>query len=217
VSLIIDVRKQLREHTLEVSLEVPAGVTVVLGPSGAGKTTLLRLVAGLLHPDAGEIALGERVLTGADTFVPPHLRNVGMVFQEYALFPHLSVAANVAFGLRARHVAVAERTARVAAILERLEIASLSRERAGELSGGQRQRVTLARALVIEPAALLLDEPLSALDPQTRGRVRGELQAILCDVGVPTLLVTHDDADRAAFPGRVAVFEGGRVAGTVLA
>ena len=215
MSLIIDVRKQLREHVLEVALEVPAGVTVVVGPSGAGKTTLLRLVAGLLRPDAGEIVLDGRTLTGPTTFVAPHLRNVGMVFQEYALFPHLSVAANVAFGLRARRISAPERTLRVASVLERLEIDQLARERTGELSGGQRQRVALARALVIEPETLLLDEPLSALDPQTRGRVRSELQAILRDVSVPTLFVTHDEADRAAFPGRVAVFEDGRVSGTV--
>jgi putative spermidine/putrescine transport system ATP-binding protein len=164
-----------------------------------------------VRPDAGSVILDGKVLTGEGVFVPPHLRNVGMVFQEYALFPHLDVAANVAYGLRARNVAASERDGKVRAILDRLEIGGLRGERVGELSGGQRQRVALARALVIEPAALLLDEPLSALDPQTRGRVRGELRAILESVDVPALLVTHDQSDRAAFPERVARIERGRI------
>jgi ABC-type sulfate/molybdate transport systems ATPase subunit len=123
----------------------------------------------------------------------------------------LDVASNVGYGLRARGIGGEERARRVARMLTRLEIDELGSERVGELSGGQRQRVALARALVIEPAALLLDEPLSALDPLTRGRVRGELRAILADVDVPTLLVTHDQADRAAFPERVARLERGRL------
>jgi ABC-type sulfate/molybdate transport systems ATPase subunit len=134
-----------------------------------------------------------------------------MVFQEYALFPHLDVAANVAYGLRARRAAPAEREKLVRRILDRLEIGELRGERVGELSGGQRQRVALARALVIEPAALLLDEPLSALDPLTRARVRDELRAILAGVDVPTLFVTHDQTDRAAFPARVVRIERGRL------
>jgi putative spermidine/putrescine transport system ATP-binding protein len=209
--LAIAVRKKLRDFELAVHLEVADGVTIVVGGSGAGKTTLLRLVAGLTRPDSGTITLGGRVLADERTFVEPFLRNVGMVFQEYALFPQLDVAANVGYGLRARRVAGAERAARVGRMLERLEISELARQRVGELSGGQRQRVALARALVIDPAALLLDEPLSALDPITRGRVRGELRAILATVAVPTLLVTHDQADRAAFPDRVARIERGRL------
>jgi ABC-type sulfate/molybdate transport systems ATPase subunit len=211
VTLSVSVRKQLREFAFAVELEVPPGVTVVVGPSGAGKSTLLRLIAGLTRPDAGTIALGGRVLSGEGIFVAPYLRDIGMVFQEYALFPHLDVRANVAFGLRARRVAARERAARVERILDRLEIGELGSERVAELSGGQRQRVALARALVVEPAALLLDEPLSALDPATRGRVRGELRSILEDVAVPTLFVTHDQADRAAFPERVARIERGRL------
>jgi ABC-type sulfate/molybdate transport systems ATPase subunit len=209
--LEIAVAKTLRDFEFAVSLEVARGVTVIVGPSGSGKSTLLRLVAGLIRPDSGRIVLGGRVLNDERTFVEPYLRDVGMVFQEYALFPHLDVAANVAYGLRARRLPASDAAARVRRILERLEIGELGRERAGELSGGQRQRVALARALVIEPAALLLDEPLSALDPQTRGRVRGELRAILETVDVPTLLVTHDQADRAAFPERVARIERGRI------
>ncbi|MDQ2857357.1 MAG: ABC transporter ATP-binding protein [Candidatus Eremiobacteraeota bacterium] len=209
--LAIDVRKALREFHLAVTLDVPQGVTVVLGPSGSGKTTLLRLIAGLLRPDAGTIVLADRILSDSQTFVAPHRRNVGIVFQEYALFPHLSVAANVAYGLRARHVSPDLRRRQVARVLERLEIGQHSGERVDELSGGQRQRVALARALVIEPDVLLLDEPLSALDPLTRGRVRAELRTILNDVRVPTLFVTHDQADRASFPDRVVRIDRGRL------
>jgi ABC-type sulfate/molybdate transport systems ATPase subunit len=209
--LEIGVTKRLREFDLAVTLEVARGVTVIVGPSGSGKSTLLRLVAGLLRPDSGRIRLGGRMLSDARVFVEAFARDVGMVFQEYALFPHLDVASNVGYGLRARGIGGEERARRVARMLTRLEIDELGSERVGELSGGQRQRVALARALVIEPAALLLDEPLSALDPLTRGRVRGELRAILADVDVPTLLVTHDQADRAAFPERVARLERGRL------
>jgi putative spermidine/putrescine transport system ATP-binding protein len=209
--LVIDVAKKLRDFEFAAALEAPRGVTVVVGPSGSGKSTLLRLIAGLVRADAGSIVLDGRVLADERTFVPPYLRNVGMVFQEYALFPHLDVAANVAYGLRARNVHATERDAQVGRILDRLEIGDLSAQRVGELSGGQRQRVALARALVIEPAALLLDEPLSALDPLTRARVRDELRSILDNVDVPTLFVTHDQSDRAAFPARVARIEQGRL------
>ena len=209
--LRFELRKRLREFTFAGAADVPNGVTIVEGPSGAGKSTLLRLIAGLERPDSGRITLGERTLTdiGAGIVVPPHQRNVALVFQEYALFPHLDVRNNVAFGLRARRIPRAERALRVQATLERLEIANLVRARVTELSGGQRQRVALARALVIEPAALLLDEPLTALDPATRERVRSELAAILARVDVPTLFVTHDAADRALFDGRLLRIERG--------
>lgn len=209
--LRVAVQKRLREFTLDVALAFEPGVTVIVGPSGAGKTTLLRLIAGLDAPDRGSIVLDGRVLYDELTFVAPHRRDIGYVFQEYALFPHLDVAHNVAYGLRARRFSAPERSRRVRTILERLEIATLARERVDELSGGQRQRVALARALVIEPGALLLDEPLSALDPDTRGRVRDELHTILESVPVPTLLVTHDEADRAAFATRSLHLERGRV------
>ncbi|HXP92325.1 MAG TPA: ABC transporter ATP-binding protein [Candidatus Binatia bacterium] len=200
--LELDVRKRLREFTFEMQLSLERGVTVVVGPSGSGKTTLLRLIAGLERPDSGHIVLDGRTLFDEHTFIPPHRRDVGYVFQEYALFPHLDVAANVGYGLRARHVSAADRSERVERMLDRLEIAQLAHARVTEISGGQRQRVALARALIIEPRILLLDEPLSALDPSTRVRVRGELRDILDRVGVPTLLVTHDEDDRAAFPLR---------------
>jgi molybdate transport system ATP-binding protein len=210
--LYVDVRKQLREFTFRAKLHLEPGVTVVVGPSGSGKTTLLRLIAGLMRPDAGRIALDERTLYDEGRFVPPHRRDVGYVFQEYALFPHLDVASNVAFGLRARYVSRVEREERVARLLDRLEIGNLADEHVNQLSGGQRQRVALARALIIEPRVLLLDEPLSSLDPDTRGRVRAELREILTAVRVPTLLVTHDEADQAAFPERVLLIESGQVA-----
>jgi ABC-type sulfate/molybdate transport systems ATPase subunit len=214
MTLRFDVRRRLREFTLVAAAEIPAGVTLLEGPSGGGKTTLLRLIAGLIPPDGGRIALGERVLadTATRTFVPPDARNVALVFQEYALFPHLDVASNVEFGLRARRVPAPERAARVRRTLDRFEIAALARARVTELSGGQRQRVALARALVVEPAALLLDEPLAALDPSTRDRVRGELAAILAGIDVPTIFVSHDPSDREPFGARTLHLERGELA-----
>jgi ABC-type sulfate/molybdate transport systems ATPase subunit len=214
MTLRFDVRKRLREFTLDAAADLPAGVTLLEGPSGAGKTTLLLLIAGLAVPDGGRIALGERVLADAATrtFVPPAARNVALVFQEYALFPHLDVAANVGYGLRARSVPAAERAQRVRRALDRFEIAELAGARVNELSGGQRQRVALARALVVEPAALLLDEPLAALDPATRDRVRGELAAMLADIGVPAVFVSHDPSDRAHFGARTLRLEHGELA-----
>jgi molybdate transport system ATP-binding protein len=214
--LTFDLRKTLREFTFSAAAEIPNGVTVIEGPSGAGKTTLLRLIAGLVQPDAGTVTLNERALTdtAARIFVPPFQRNVSIVFQEYALFPHLNVTQNVAYGLRAHGVARDEQGIRVQRALERFEIATLSRARVNELSGGQRQRVALARALVVDPAALLLDEPLSALDPATRVRVRSELAAMLAGVEIPTLFVSHDPSDRELF-GRALHIERGDL--TVLA
>lgn len=209
--LSIDVRKQLREFELDIELDVPAGVSLLFGSSGSGKTTLLRLVAGLLRPDLGRIAVNGRVLSDERSFVPAFRRDIGVVFQEYALFPHLSARDNVAFGLRARHVNRSERARRAADILDRFDIGNLGAARVDELSGGQRQRVALARALAFEPAALLLDEPLSALDPATRARVRAELCALLRDVAVPVLLVTHDESDLEVFSERTVRLERGKI------
>ncbi len=211
--LHINATKRLRDVTLRVDLALGTGVTTLVGPSGAGKTTLLRLVAGLVRPDDGAITLDGVVLDDAARrhHLPPGRRGASVVFQEYALFPHLSVAENVAYGLRARRVGRAERRRRVAAMLGRLGIAALADERPGRLSGGQRQRVALARALVLEPQALLLDEPLSALDVRTRATVRGELRAILADLPIPTLLVTHDDDDALVFRERIVAMEAGQV------
>jgi molybdate transport system ATP-binding protein len=208
--LQFDLRKTLREFTFSAAGSVPSGVTVIEGPSGAGKTTLLRLIAGLVRPDAGFVTLDGRTLTdtATATFVAPHQRNVALVFQEYALFPQLDVAGNVAYALRARNVPREERRVRVHRALERFEIAALAGAHVTELSGGQRQRVALARALVVEPAALLLDEPLAALDSATRSRVRRELADLLAGVDVPALLVSHDPADRELF-GRALHIERG--------
>jgi ABC-type sulfate/molybdate transport systems ATPase subunit len=211
--LAFALRAVLRDFTFEAQAEIPDGVTVVLGPSGAGKSTLLRFIAGLQRPDDGRITLAGRTLcdTATHTWVPPQQRNIGVVFQEYALFPHLSVEANVAYGLRARGRPPAERAAKVARALAMLEITHLGKQNVTQLSGGQRQRVALARALAIEPAALLLDEPLSALDPATRERVRDELAALFTEIRIPALLVTHDDADRTAFGERTLHLARGEV------
>ena len=212
-TLDVRIRRQLGEIVLRLDLQLGPGVTALVGPSGAGKSTALRLVAGLLKPDAGTIRLGETLLddTARRYHLPPGRRDIGLLFQEYALFPHLSVAENVAYGLRARRVPGADRRARVTTILERLRIGSLAGERPGRLSGGQRQRVALARALVTGPRALLLDEPLAALDVQTRARVRAELRAVLADLAIPTLLVTHDYADAVVFRERIVILVAGEV------
>jgi ABC-type sulfate/molybdate transport systems ATPase subunit len=209
--LRFDLRFPLREFEFTGAGEVPNGVTVVEGPSGAGKTTLLRLIAGLIRPTRGQVTLDDRALTdtASGRFVPPDERNVSILFQEYALFPHMNVAANVGYGLRARNVPREQREARVRRELERFDMGTLAHARVTELSGGQRQRVALARALVVEPAALLLDEPLAALDVATRSRVRAELAAVLRQVNVPTLFVSHDPSARPLFPGRAFHVERG--------
>jgi molybdopterin-binding protein len=212
-TLAIAATKSLRGITLDVDLSFGPGVTVIVGPSGAGKSTLLRVIAGLTRPDSGVISLAGKEIdnTKRGYHAAPGRRDISLVFQEYALFPHLSVQENVAYGLCARHVPRAERRQRVVRMLERLAIAELAGARPDRISGGQRQRVALARALVLEPRALLLDEPLAALDVQTRASVRAELRAILSDVGIPTLLVTHDYADALAFRERILMLVEGKV------
>jgi molybdate transport system ATP-binding protein len=196
-----DIAVGLRSYALSVALEVGRETIALVGPSGAGKTTVLRAIAGLLDPDAGRIALGDETWfdSAAGTALPPEERSVGLVFQDYALFPHLSVRRNVEFGGRAR----------AAELLERFGVAHLSDDRPATISGGERQRVALARALARDPAVLLLDEPLSALDAQTRGEVRGELQDLFAELDLPTLLVTHDFRDAAALADRVGVLVDG--------
>ncbi len=204
--------KRLRDFTLDVDVQASAGVTLIVGPSGSGKTTLLRIIAGLDEIDGGCVSIGERILDdGNGRFVPAGKRDIAYVLQEYALFPHLSVAENVAYGLVARRVPREEREARVASALERFGIPDVAHVKPDKLSGGQRQRVALARALVLEPRALLLDEPLAALDVQTRSSVRRELHSIVTQVPIPTLLVTHDAADARSFPERVIAIEGGAI------
>ena len=179
----------------------------LLGPSGCGKTTTLRLIAGFDRPDRGRVLLQGRDLTD----VPPHRRPVNLVFQNYALFPHLSVWDNVAFGPRSLRLAAAEVRRRVGEALEVVRLADLARRRPHQLSGGQQQRVALARALVNAPAALLLDEPLAALDPDLRRTMRAELQRIQRQVGITFVLVTHDREEALSLSDRLAVLHEGRL------
>ncbi|HYE06130.1 MAG TPA: ABC transporter ATP-binding protein [Planctomycetota bacterium] len=180
----------------------------LLGPSGCGKTTLLRIVAGLERADAGRVTVDGRDLTGE----PPHRRPVNTVFQSYALFPHLSVADNVAFGLRARRAAEGDVRRRVADALALLRIDELRARRPDELSGGQKQRVAVARALVNEPAVLLLDEPMSALDAQLRGDLQLELRRLQRRLGTTFVLVTHDQEEAMTVSDRIIVMDRGRIA-----
>ena len=214
--MTLDASVALRRGQLElaVDLTVAAGeVVAVLGPNGAGKSTLLRVLAGLLRPDSGRVAVGDAVWDDvpAGTHVPPHRRSVGMVFQDALLFPHLTVADNVAFGLRTRGAGRAAARATAEGRLQRVGLGGMGEQRPAQLSGGQAQRVALARALVGDPALLLLDEPLSALDARTRLTVRAELRRHLGNFGGSTVLVTHDPVDAMALADRVVVVEGGRV------
>ena len=199
---------------LDVTVRVGAGTTVaVLGPNGAGKTTLLRALAGLQPIERGSVTLGDEVLedTTARTFVAPEDRPIGVVFQDYLLFPHLSALENVAFGLRCRGVARPEARRRSRAWLERVGLGDRVTVRPRELSGGQAQRVALARALACEPRLLLLDEPLSALDASTRLEVRRELRRHLASFPGVRLLVTHDPLEAIALADELVVLEEGRV------
>jgi spermidine/putrescine ABC transporter ATP-binding subunit len=179
----------------------------LLGPSGCGKTTTLNLIAGFVPPTAGRILIDGEDVTGR----PAHLRGLGVVFQSYALFPHLSVWENVAFGLRERHVAAPEIERRVADALELVRLDRRGRHRPAELSGGMQQRVALARALVYRPRVLLLDEPLAALDRKLREGMRDELRAIQRSVGITTLFVTHDQAEALGLSDRIGVMNHGRI------
>jgi putative spermidine/putrescine transport system ATP-binding protein len=191
-----------------LSLTVPRGALLaLLGPSGCGKTTTLRLIAGLERADAGRVRVGERDVTG----LAPEARNMGVVFQSYALFPHLSAAGNVGFGLEARRLPRAEREARVKEALDLVGLAELAARKPRQLSGGQQQRVALARALAIRPELLLLDEPLSALDAQLRDGVREEIRALQRRLGTTAVFVTHDQAEALAMADLVAVMDRGRL------
>lgn len=207
------VRSQGREFTLDVDFTADARRTVVYGPSGAGKTLTLQAIAGLLRPDDGRIAFAGEVLfdSRAGIDLPARARRFGYLFQDYALFPRLNVRQNIAFGLQRGWLNPARRRpdAAVDHWLRVFELTEVAGQRPHELSGGQRQRTALARALVNQPRALLLDEPFSALDPALRERMRGELQALLDRIDVPLLMITHDPDDLARFgPGRVLLQDG---------
>jgi len=203
MALDVSLSHPLRAFELELELAVEPGVLALVGPSGAGKTSVLRAIAGLLRPERGRVSLGEDVWldTASGVDIPPEQRRVGLVFQEYALFPHMTVRQNVAYGGRAR----------VDELLARFRIESLADARPAGISGGERQRVALARALARDPVVLLLDEPLSALDAHTRSHVRAELRELLLELALPTLVVTHDFEDAAALADRVGVLVDGRL------
>ncbi len=192
----------------DVDLELPAGRLIsFLGPSGCGKTTLLRIIAGLETPSAGQVYLGPTELTA----VPAHRRNVGMVFQSYALFPHLNVAENVAYGLRIRGVSRRERERRAEELLELVQLPGAGHRHPAQLSGGQRQRVAMARALALDPDLFLLDEPLSALDAKLRLDMQVELKRLQRRLGITTIIVTHDQDEAMTMADLVVVMGDNRV------
>jgi molybdate transport system ATP-binding protein len=209
--LEVDIRTRVPGFSLEVAWTAGDGVAVLFGPSGAGKTLTLHCLAGLLRPEAGRVVLDDRVLFDATRGIhlPPQARRVGYVFQGAALFPHLTVQENVAFGLR--HRPQAERTRRAAEVLARLDLSSLASRAPGDLSGGQRQRVAVARAIARDPALMLLDEPLSALDLPLRRALRDELRLLLAELRMPTVLVTHDFSEAYHLGDRMIVYDRGRV------
>jgi putative spermidine/putrescine transport system ATP-binding protein len=185
----------------------PGELVALLGPSGCGKTTALRLVAGLEQADGGRVVVGGKDVTGQ----PTNKRDVGMVFQAYSLFPHMTAWQNVAFGLQMRNVGAGQRRQRAEEMLELVGLSGFADRFAHQLSGGQQQRVALARALAIQPKVLLLDEPLSALDAKVRGRLRDEIRRVQLEVGITTLFVTHDQEEALAIADRVGVMHSGRI------
>ncbi|POR51761.1 ABC transporter ATP-binding protein [Bosea psychrotolerans] len=192
----------------DVTIDIADGeFLVLLGPSGCGKTTTLRMVAGFVPPSSGKLSIGERNVTA----LPPWKRNCGLVFQSYALFPHMTVAENVAFGLEMRKVAQAERSMRVAEALRLVQLTGFDGRYPRQLSGGQQQRVALARALAMEPDVLLLDEPLSNLDAKLRQEVRVEIRDLQRKLGLTTIMVTHDQEEALTMADRLVVMEKGQV------
>jgi spermidine/putrescine transport system ATP-binding protein len=207
---VVDLVKQFNEVTAVdgINLQMPAGEFFsMLGPSGCGKTTTLRLIAGFEQPTRGQILLDGHNMA----FTPPHKRNVNMVFQNYALFPHLNVFDNIAFGLRRNKQPKAEIRRRVADALELVQLTGLEKRKPSQMSGGQQQRVALARALVLQPAVLLLDEPLGALDAKLRKALQIELKELQQQVGITFIYVTHDQEEALTMSDRIAVMSDGRV------
>lgn len=209
--------KKLRDFTLDVELTVKAGeVMVLIGENGAGKSTILNLLAGLMDPDEGEILLNNAILFGKKgaISVPPEERGIGYVFQNYALFPHLSIFENVAFGLRMRNLSAPEIRRKIELTLLDLGILGLAGEKPGSLSGGQQQRVALARVMITSPRMLLLDEPLSALDKRARDKIRDELRETLKRMNLPTILVTHSIRDARVLGDTVIALSRGEIIGS---
>jgi len=220
MKLRVDIRKTLRAperaFLLEASFATQDDRVVVFGPSGSGKSVTIQCIAGLISPDEGVIQVGDRVLfdSKAGIDLPPQQRRVGYLFQDFALFPHLNVEDNVGFALRrgARGALDAQQRRTVHDLLRLFDLGALARNLPRQLSGGQRQRVALARALIVQPEIMLLDEPLSALDPLLRGRVRSELVALQQRFDVPMMVITHDPADVEAMAETILVYSHGRVA-----
>lgn len=211
MKIAVSIAKRLGSFELDVRFESPPGITALFGPSGAGKTVTLRCIAGLLRPDSGRIVVGDRPLFDSErrTDVPTRARRLGYLFQSYALFPHMKVAANVGYGLHGQ--TRTERDARVQTLLELVGLAGYGNRYPGELSGGQQQRVALARALAPAPDVLLLDEPFAAVDALARVPLRAEVLAVQERTGVPMLLVTHDLAEVRQLASHVVLYDQGQV------
>ncbi|HOB06971.1 MAG TPA: ABC transporter ATP-binding protein [Methanoculleus sp.] len=206
--------RKLRDFVLDLALSVLPGETLVLiGENGAGKSTVLNLISGILTPDEGEITLGDKLLFSSEERInlPPENRNIGHLFQSYALFPHMTVAENVAFGLRCRKLPEPEIKRAVAEQLETINLSELADVNVGRLSGGQRQRVALARALVLDPDLLLLDEPLAAVDMRSQAAMRRELRERIQKTGIPCIVVTHSLRDAVELGDRLGLMEDGHL------
>jgi ABC-type sulfate/molybdate transport systems ATPase subunit len=213
--LEIELSKRLRDFCLDVKLDVADGeILMLVGDNGCGKTTVLNLIAGLVRPDAGRVVQSGKALfdSSLKIDIAPESRNIGYVFQNYALFPHMSVYDNVAFGLRTRGLSRREVDLQVRSHLEAAGLWDIRGAKARSISGGQKQRVALARTLIIEPDVLLLDEPLSALDVRKQSAMRRELRETIHEFGVPSIIVTHDLRDVACIGDRMCLIERGRVA-----
>ena len=196
----------------EIDLHIEHGELIsLLGPSGCGKTTTLRLVAGFIEPNAGEIVMDGEVVSNSDSVIPPERRNMSMIFQSYAIWPHKTVAQNVGYGLKFRGVTGAEADRRVKSLLSIVQMDHLGSRYPGELSGGQQQRVALARALVVEPAVLLLDEPLSNLDANLREEMRFEIRRLHDEFHITSIYVTHDQAEAMVTSDRICVMNNGKI------
>jgi molybdate transport system ATP-binding protein len=213
MTLEVKVSKKLRDFELDMGFTVEKGeILALIGENGCGKTTVLNLVSGLVTPDDGKIILdGRQLFVEGQINVPTEDRNIGYMFQNYALFPHMSVFDNVAFGLRARKMAPPDVEKKVRHMLEQRGLWELRDEKATRLSGGQKQKVALSRALVINPCVLLLDEPLSSLDAETQVAMRVELKAHIKELGMPCIMVTHNVKDAMEIADRVCLVEKGKI------